>query len=39
VDVAALGMVPEIARGHVLDHALTQRANGVRCTHGEYPPV
>src|SRR5262249_50193078 len=39
VYVAALRMVPEVARGHVLDHALTQRANRVSCTHGEYPPV
>jgi len=39
VDVAALGMGFEFARCHVLDHALTQRANGASCTHGEYLPV
>jgi hypothetical protein len=39
VYVAALRMRPELARGHIFDHALTQRANGVSCTHGEYPPV
>src|SRR5215475_10722531 len=39
VDVAALRMGPEIACRHVLDHALTQRANGVSPSHGEYPPM
>src|SRR5262245_51777452 len=39
LNVAALRMRPKLAGGHVLDHALTQRANGVSSTHGEYPPV
>jgi hypothetical protein len=39
VYVAALRMVTKIACGHVFDHALTQRANRVTRTHGEYPPV
>jgi hypothetical protein len=34
VYVAALRVVTKVARRHVLDHALTQRANGVmRCRH------
>jgi hypothetical protein len=33
VDVAPVRMPPELARGHVLDHALTQWADGFR-THG-----
>src|SRR5215467_2308984 len=35
-DVAALRMMPELARGHVLDHALTQRADGGIGSHGEF---
>src|SRR5262249_11106540 len=34
-DVAALCMGPQLACGHVLDHALTQRADGGIGTHGE----
>ena len=30
---AAMG--PELARGHVLDHALTKRTDGGICAHGE----
>src|SRR5262245_28981777 len=39
LNVAALRMGPKLAGGHVLEHALTQRASGVSCSHGEYPPV
>src|SRR5262245_45623085 len=35
LNVAALGVGPELAGGHVFDHSLTQWANGVSCTHGE----
>src|SRR5262249_39483065 len=31
VDVAALRVPPEVARDHVVDHALAQRADGCRC--------
>src|SRR5262249_26967332 len=34
-DVAALCMGPQLACGHVLDHTLTQRADGGIGTHGE----
>src|SRR3977135_4671598 len=34
VDVASLRMPAKLARGHVLDHALTQLAGGVG-THGK----
>jgi hypothetical protein len=37
VDVAALRMPPELACGHILDHALAQRADGAICSHGELP--
>ena len=33
-DVASLRMPAELARAHVLDHALAQRADGIG-THGE----
>src|SRR5215831_6242651 len=39
VDVAALRMGPELACRHVLDHALTQRADRGIGTHGEFLPV
>jgi hypothetical protein len=29
VDVASLRMTPELAGSHILDHALTQRADGL----------
>jgi len=35
IDVAALRMVPELARSHVIDHALTQRTDSGIGTHGE----
>ena len=35
IDVAALRMGPELARGHVLDHALTKLTDGGICAHGE----
>jgi hypothetical protein len=35
LNVAALGVGSELARGHVLDHALTQRTDGGISAHGE----
>src|SRR5262249_19948763 len=39
VDVAALRMVTKIACRHVLEHALTQRADRGIGTHGEFLPI
>src|SRR5215472_15682755 len=39
VDVAALRMGPQLACPHVLDHALTQLANGGIGTHWEFLPL
>ena len=36
IDVAALRMRPQLARGHVLDHALTQLTDGGISTHGSF---
>src|SRR5262245_53970339 len=35
LNVAALGVGPQLAGGHVLDHALTQRTDGGISAHGE----
>src|SRR5271165_5044557 len=36
VNMAALRMRVELARNHILDHALTQRADGAIVGHGEF---
>src|SRR5262245_19171500 len=35
LNVAALGVGPQLAGGHILDHALTQRTDGGISAHGE----
>jgi hypothetical protein len=38
VDVASLRMAPQLAGSHILDHTLTQRADGGISAHGEASP-